>query len=745
MTHRLTAAFCLFVFTLAASAQVSVDVRVRPLAPIVIVPQQRVFVVNAPAAVQITSVDAEVNILEQVATTSIDIHLFNPSRQLLEAELVMPVPDGAAIRTFGIDGTGAEPTAQILPRDEARRIYDDIVRRTRDPGLLEFIGCNLVRSSVFPVQPGGRQTIHLTYEHVLPADGDRVDYVLPRTESIDYHVPWHIRVKISAKRPITAVYSPSHAIDTIRTDAKNVVATVARDGSTEPGPFRLSYLLERNGVTASLYAYPDPTFGGGYFLLLAGLPPAPPPQKIIKREITLVLDRSGSMQGEKLDQVREAALQILAGLEDGEAFNIILYNEAVDLFADQPVVKTSETLAAARAYLKTVKARGGTNIHDALLEALRAKPVEGTLPLVLFLTDGLPTIGQTSEKSIRALAAEGNPFHRRVFTFGVGTDVNSALLENIAYQTRAVTTFVLPGEDVEVKVSGVFKRLGAPILADPALRIVDANHQPNPARVRDVLPANMPDLFEGDQLVVLGQYVGEKPVTFELSGNYLGAVRTFDFTFNLDSATTRHAFVPRLWAMRKIGVLIDAIRSSGADPNVIARGGDPKMKELVDEIVRLSTEFGILTEYTAFLARDGVDLTRRDAVLNEAAGNFQQRALSRSPGLSSINQDANQQEQKAAASLKYSNTYYNDKMEKVAVSNVQQVNDKAFYLKGNRWIDAQLVNAPEQVDEVVEFGSARFMELAQKLAEEHRAGSIALKGDILMRVDGRTVLIHTQP
>ena len=296
--------------------------------------------------------------------------------------------------------------------------------------------------------------------------GDRVDYVLPRSESIEYTVPWKIAVKISSGTSITAVYSPSHRLRTAEAEADRGRRRAGAEAGTEPGPFRLSFLREQAGVSASLFAYPDPKIGGGYFLLLAGLPPAAarPDRAGLKREVTLVIDHSGSMRGEKLDQVREAALQVLAGLDEGESFNIILYNEGVDPFAARPVRKSRATIKDANDFLKGMMPRGGTNIHDALLEALRQPPADGTLPIVLFMTDGLATVGQTSEAAIRELARKGNPHQRRIFTFGVGVDVNTPLLEKIAYESRATTTFVLPGEDVEVKVA---RRLSAPSRSGP--------------------------------------------------------------------------------------------------------------------------------------------------------------------------------------------------------------------------------------------------------------------------------------
>lgn len=723
----------------------------RPFAANVIIPQRSVIAPTRPqpgGTVQIERVDAQISILEQVATTTLNIALRNPTNRRLEAEVILPVPEGAAVRGFDFQGSGKEPSAQLLPKAEARRIYDSIVAKTRDPALLEFIGYNLIRSSVFPVEARGTQRVRLTYEHVCRADGDRIDYVLPRSESLDYRVPWSIHVTVKSKRAVATVYSPSHVIDKRITGGGHAVNVDLTKGvDVEPGSFRLSLLLSRdNNVAATLLAYPDIKVGGGYFLLLAGVPSKPEGDRPkIEREVTLVLDRSGSMNGEKLEQVREAAMQIISGLEPGESFNIIVYNEAVDIFSTRPVIASESNVAAARKYLKGVLARGGTNIHDALVEALRQKPTQDTLPIVLFLTDGRPTIGETNEKSIREAVKTANRYRKRIFTFGVGLDVNSPLVENIAYETRAAATFVLPTEDVELKVAGVFKRLSGPILADPMLNVLNADDGPAVGRTRDLIPTRLPDIFDGDQLVLLGQYVGEEPLTFRLIGNYNGQKRNFKFRFDLDKATTRNGFVPRLWAQRKIGILIDAIRSSGADPNAVASGQvDPRIRELVDEVVRLSTEFGILTEYTAFLAREGTDLNRRAEVAAEAWRNLDTRARQTRSGLGSVNQELNSVAQKSAGQLNRRNAYWDANMNRVEISAVQQVADRAFYRKGNRWIDSRIVDKTDQTPSphVVEFGSEEFMQLARRLADENRQGAIMMRGEIMLVIDGQRILVR---
>ncbi len=701
----------------------------------------------------VEKIKANISIDAHVAVTQLTYDLKNPSPRQINAELLIPVPDGSVLRGFTFQGNSKEVEFKILPVQEARQIYDRIVAASNDPALLEFVGLNLLKSSVFPVAANGTQKVQVTYEQLLTKNGNRVDYILPRSESIDYRVPWEISLSVKSPESISTSYSPSHNIETRVIDPKKLHVRLNKNGKIQPGSFRFSYLLEEGDITASLLAYPDPKVGGGYFLLMAGLPTEIEglKKKKLKREVTLVLDRSGSMSGEKIDQVKSAALQVISGLDEGEAFNLLVYNESVDVFSSESVFKNKETTLRAQKYLETISARGGTNIHDALVEALRRKPREDVLPIVLFLTDGLPTIGQTREDLIRELASKHNPFKRRIFTFGVGSDVNTPLLEALAYKSRGVTTFVAPHEDVELKVADVFRRLAGPIFSEPQLELVDAQGKPALHRVRDLIPGDIPDLFKGDQLIVLGKYLEDKPLSFRVKGNFLGEERSYQFTFSLDQSSTKNAFVPRLWASRKIGMLEDAIRHSTTitglanfnhqnNPTLT----DPRLKEIIDEIVKLSTEFGILSEYTAFFAQEGTDLTKKDLVLAEVGGNFLRRSISCRSGLGSWNQDINRQRVKSQKVLNFGNNYINSKLKEVEIVSVQQICDRAFFKRGNRWVDSRLVNDPKKDmnARIVDIGSVAYAALISQLAEQGRQGCLSLSGDIFLMVGSERVLIR---
>ncbi|MEM7309822.1 MAG: VWA domain-containing protein [Planctomycetota bacterium] len=714
----------------------------------VVVPQVRSFVIRPDAGrVHVTGIDVDVEILRQVATTTLDIALRNPGGVVEEASLLLPVPDHSVVRGFDFEGASAEPTARLLPAEEARGTYASIVSRSKDPALLEFAGHRTVRSSVFPVPAGGTQTVRLVYEHVLPGDGERVDYVLPRSEAIaEAPVPWELDLHLVSDAPISTLYSPSHAITETRVSPSEIRVHLGGKEAQEAGAFQLSYLLEGAGVTASVFAFPDARVGGGYFLLLAGLPVTlPEASERQQRELILALDTSGSMRGQKFEQARGAARAVLGGLEDGERFNIVDYASGVHSFAPGPVVKSATTLAEAYGYLDRLEATGGTALESALRETLQQVHDTEMLPLVLFLTDGLPTSGITDEATIRENAVEYNAHDRRIFTFGVGDDVNAPLLDRLADETRATSEYVRPNEDIEVAVSNVFDRLYGPVLSAPELTFHDPKGVPTTSLIRETLPAALPDLYEGDQLIVLGKYTSESPAVFKLVGSWFGEEKTFAFQFDFSRASNHHAFVPRLWADRRIGTLIDDIRQSGADASGTSQAllADPRAKEMMEEILRLSTEYGILTEYTSFLALEGTDLTAPKAVLVQLDGNLNSRARSVRAGRGAINQSLNLTTARARAQRNRANTFFDVNLEEVRESRVVQVGERSFFKRSGVWVDSRLLRVKPKLKEMqfVHAGTPEHLKLVQRLVETREQSLFALRGQVLTQVDGKPIMI----
>ncbi len=700
--------------------------------------------------ITLNAVSARIEIRDQIAMTTLELSLTNPASTQQEAQLLLPVPDGVVVRSLHYDGVGPEPKAEILDKAQARAIYDAIVRSMRDPALVEFYGSGVIKVSAFPIPPGKTQKLSLTYEQVLTQDAGRIDFTLPRSQSLAVAgTTWTISASIRDARGVASVYSTSHDIATTRIDSNHIDVALKDAAAAQSGSIRLSYVIQPSaspdGPVVTMSAYPDPSLspGGGFFMLMVS-PPAnlPPATQRQQREVTIVLDRSGSMRGDKIKQALAAATQVVSGLADGERFNIIDYSDSIASFAPSPMVKDARTTKEALTYINAIQANGGTNIHDALMEALSPKAADGTLPMVLFLTDGLATVGVTNEVLIRDAVKKTNTHGRRIFGFGVGLDVNTPLLSNISAGSRGATTFVLPDQDVEVAVSQVFRRLAGPVLASPALRAVGKDGEPQPNLVRDTYPRELPDLFEGDQLVVLGQYIGDHPPAFTLEGSYLGTTRTFSIGADLASASVspRNAHVPRLWALRKVAALVDEVRQAGASGGV----ADGRMKELTDEIVRLSKQYGILTEYTSFLAKEDTPMPTAAAAGLALTDALATRSMDRA-GAGSVNQEENvMKSQRSLSASAAGKSYLNERLERVEITTVNQIADLTFFKRpNNRWVDARLLDQEDQApDQTIAFASPEYDALVDQLIKEGRQAALAQRGEIYLQVSGKRVLVQ---
>jgi len=758
----------------AAHAQGAIEIQPATHPVQVIVPQVARHVVIRNAPVTVSSVDAVVKITDQVATTSITMAMTNPGSSQAEAQVVIPVPEGVAVRSIHYDGVaGSEPNAELLPREKAREIYDAIVRSMRDPALVEFVGYNLIKTSAFPIAPGATQKITITYEQIVAANAGRIEYTLPRSQvDSSSAAPWNISVDVESTRPIALLHSSSHAINVQKPSATRCIVQVPQGQGS--GSFRLTYAPEPTNpdqLAYSLLTYPDALLnqaatikpgenaitatpaatnaatGGGYFMLVVAPPAATEQTKTPKREMVLVLDRSGSMRGEKWNQAQAAAIQVINGLNEGELFNIVDYSDSIASYAAAPVAKDAKSAADAREYIQRLAPSGGTNIHDALLEALRPAPADATLPMVLFLTDGLPTIGERNEARIREAIKAGNSANRRIFTFGVGHDVNFPLISAISTASRATTTVVDPKEDVEVKVSQVFSRLKGPLVTEPTLSAATNAGEQSTRLIRELMPPTLPDVFEGDQIIVLGQYVGTEPFKVRISGNFNGRERTWEIPVDPANASTRNGFVPRLWANRKVGLLADQARQMQADPTV--NQNDPRLKEIVGEIVALSTRFGVLSEYTAFLAReDAAPNFDLSGALREAQTNVDRYAGGMRSGTAGAAQQMDLQLKQESRTAPAANAAWRDlDNNEVVALNVNNIAAQTYFNRANIWIDSRIMldnndgkDLPKP-DQTISFGSPEYAELSNRLALRDEQSVLAQTGDILLKVDDKIVLV----
>lgn len=656
----------------------------------------------------------EVKIEDQIAVTHVDQVFYNPNDWTVEGTYLFPLPAGAAVSSFTLWVDGEPVKGEVLEAEQARQKYYEIVNSLRDPALLEYAGNNAVQAHIFPIPPQGERRIELEYTQALTAEKGLVRYVYPlSTEKFSL---WpleevSISVDVRASAPIRAVYSPSHPVDIQRESNTHVRAGYEASQLTPDTDFALYYSLgERTGL--HLLSYRDPADADdpdGFFLLLL----APQPEageKALPKDVILVLDRSGSMEGEKFRQAQAAGRYILEHLGPQDRFYAMTFSTGLESYADglRPATEAAE---AAR-WIDGQSAQGSTNIHRALLEAASMTDRERPTYLI-FMTDGLPTEGVIESQKILQDFAEAAPENLRLFAFGVGYDVDTYLLDSLAQAHHGATTYVLPEERLDEVLSAFYEKVSTPVLADLELDF-------GRIRVNELYPSPLPDLFSGSQVIVVGRYRDSGNTTITLKGFVEGREQTFEYPDQEFAAKTPDVYplaaIPRLWATRKIGFLLNQIRLKGPD------------QETIDQIVRLSVRYGIVTPYTSYLVTEENPLS---AAEREQIAAEQYRQLQALPAAPASGQAA---VEKAANLGELENAEAPIAPAQEVAQRIRVAGARTFLFDGEKWIDTAF--DPQKMTATrVAFLSKDYFDLIA--ARPELATAFALGPRVIAIADGR--------
>ncbi len=571
--------------------------------PGIIVPPSDVQPRHLPPQVRSTLTKVTVKVEDGIATTELSETIANAGPREAEADWLLPLPPGATADGFKMIVGGKEQAAEVLDAGKARGIYEEIVRRRRDPGLLEYVDCGLIRARVFPIPANGSIEVRVRWRHVLPQSGNLATYTFPLRAAglggrkVD---KLSLDLLIRSRVPLRSVWSPLGGVEIKKaSDHEARVGFEIDGGQLAARDLEVFYGTSTDDFGLTLLPF-RAAGKAGHFLLLVTPKHEWSDDPNTVRVVQFVIDTSGSMQGQKIEQARKALRYFVDSLRPGDRFNVIPFSTEARPFFDTAVAADAEHLALARDKIAAVEARGGTNIDEAIATALRGAGqatglgLDGkqVVPIVVFLTDGLPTVGETNidamlQKHVRSAGAKP-----RFFVFGVGNDVNTRLLDAMAEETRGDRDYVRENEDIEVKTGALFTKLSHPVLTDVSL-VVDG------ITIESQEPKNLPDLFRGSRLMVFGRYSGEGHKAIRLRGKVGGVQKEIVYETNFPAQACEHDFVATLWAQRRIGTLLDAIRLNGASG------------ELVEEVTRLGKEYGIATPYTSHLiVEEGMQLAQ---------------------------------------------------------------------------------------------------------------------------------------
>ena len=527
----------------------------------------------------------------------------------LEGTYLFPIPESASISEFAIWDGDRRLVGEVRSREEARRIYDEIVRRQRDPGLLEYAGKDLFQASIFPILPHSDKKLEITYTQVVRAEGGTVSYRYPLGTGRQFTQIGSVagRVEVESKDPLRNVYSPTHVIDVKRSSDRRSLVSFESVSGKEPQDFQLFYTISKEDFGLTLLTHRE-AGKHGYFLLMISPKDDWSEQEYSAKDVVFVVDTSGSMAEEgKMEKARAALLYGVRILRPQDRFNIISFAGEEHLMEAGLIAADEKGRARGEAFVKRLKPVGGTNINQSLLASLRQfSETDRERPkMLVFMTDGLPTVDETNVTRILDNVRKASRPGVRLFTFGVGYDVNTALLDKLAAENGGVADYVEPKEDLEVKVSSFFSKVNYPVLTDLQLDMGGAHTDL-------IYPRSIPDAFRGSQVTLIGRYSNEADLNsmqMKLSGKAGGAMRTYTYTnLSFPLRSDANDFLPRLWATRRVGWLMEQVRSNG------------EQKELRDEIVDLGTRYGIVTPYTSYLALEDASVTSNFMVRPPARG-----------------------------------------------------------------------------------------------------------------------------
>lgn len=669
-----------------------------------------------PNALPVKSIELNTKINGQVATTHVEQIFRNDTPYTLEGTYFFPIPETASVVEFAIWENGKKLVGEVRSREEARRIYDEIVRRQRDPGLLEYAGKDLFQASIFPIPPNSDKKLELTYTEVLKAESGTVAYryplgtgrnlwqrpVRPMIEDSRDLMPKQQfgtvsgTVEIVGREALRNIYSPTHNIDVKRKG--ETTANVSFETKNNDSDFQLFYGLSNNDFGMSLVTYREPG-KDGYFLLMLSPKDNVSEKELVNKDIVFVLDTSGSMADEgKMEKARKALLFGIRTLRDGDRFNVVNFAGEEHLMERGLINANSEGKKRGEEFVGKLTPTGGTNINDSLIASLKLFDKGDRPKMLVFMTDGLPTVGETNVEKIITNLKNAKNVDVRIFPFGFGYDVNTTLLDRIGSENSGISDYVQPKEDLEIKVSNFFSRVSSPVLADLDLDF-------GPVITEYTYPKKLTDLFRGMQMTIIGRYknTGDlKNITLRLTGKAGKESRAFNYS-DLDFPVRNedNNFLPRLWASRRVGWLLEQIRANG------------ETKETREEVIELGTRYGLVTPYTSYLATDGsMANVRRDAVDTFSRNAPAAKAMREKSGAGAVQLSVQQNAMQSNASVAAAED--KDEESRVVLRNTtfnQFVANKNFVSQERVWVDSEYSVAANLPEVSIKFASDEYFRL----------------------------------
>ena len=544
---------------------------------------------------ELTSVTVAVQIDERIARTRTDQIFTNHADWEVEGIYEFTLPEGAIITDLVLWIGDKRIQGEVLEKEEARRTYDDIVGRRIDPALIEQVTPNQFRLSIFPFPANGSRRVEFEYMQLLESHNGRLDYSFPLAPETDQPLQMELfvlRAQVRSQHAFEVTTSGLPRLTEVgRPDAHRANIFFGDEKVKPREDFTLTIRQTDDRPKPSVLSFaPQANDDLGYYALW--LPPLPELTQgdPLPRSLTFVIDISSSMQQGKLQAVKGALAAAIDALDVADLFNIVVFTHRADSFAAAPVPADPDNKKAATAFINQQDALGVSNFEAGLGRAMQQAFPANRVNHVIFLTDGLPTLGEVELGPLSELIGEWSAGQARLFTIGVGRDVDQGFLTGLAEEHRGEAYFLSEEGDIEAALQDLFESFTFPILLLDELSF-------DQVEIHDVHPRGVEALAAGRELFQVGRYRGGGTFTLSLTGHVGEENVSVDFPMEFTQIDVSGSLIPRLWAYQKIQALEEQI----------ARFGE--QQELLDDILALGLEYRLVTRRTSLFAPDdGVEV-----------------------------------------------------------------------------------------------------------------------------------------
>jgi len=522
----------------------------------------------------------------------------NSFTEPIEAVYVFPLSQNGAVDRMTMTVGTRVIHGKIMKREEARQVYETAKTEGKTAALLDQERPNIFTQSVANIMPGESIVVEISYVETLKYEDGAYEFVFPMTVGPRY-IPVGVKdaakisppiaetraghdvsieVNLNAGVPVEEIRSTSHGIDQVNLSPSAAKITL-RDEKTIPNKdFILRYDVTGKRIEDAVLTHRDER--GGFFTMILQPPDKFATEDRTPKEIVFVLDTSGSMGGFPIEKAKEAMRLSLDGLYPDDTFNLITFAGDTHILFEKPVPATQANMEAAQSFLAEQYGSGGTEMMKAIKAALGPSDATDHLRIVCFMTDGF--VGNDDE----IIAEVQRHPNARVFSFGVGSSPNRALLDKIAQEGKGEAEYLTLEADGTKAAKKFYERVRTPLLTDLS---IDWNGMP----VADIYPARLTDLFTAKPVILHGRYTKAASGTIKLRGRVGGMPYERAITLNLPDSETANDVLSTLWARTRIDDL---------SSNRLKAPNEAKGTAIDQQITNLGLEFGLMTSFTSFVA-----------------------------------------------------------------------------------------------------------------------------------------------